>query len=170
MQDKTVLLFGGSFEPAYLLSVTALPSEIAPSKNKRTTALLQEFLRESTGIAANRGVIRFTPIDESNLGTNGLTALAQMEGLGKGASDDHSSIAGSTVTRNGSKRSRKMPKKPTLTPPMEVKSPPNVLTPPQSQDNSPDELLGGPSISAPSAERKQVKRRKSFMAFFRASG
>ncbi len=73
------MLFGGSSEPAYYLMITALASEIAPTKNKRSTALVQGFMQESLDIAPRRGIIRFDSIPEENLATNGMTTMQEIE-------------------------------------------------------------------------------------------
>ena len=75
------IMIGGSTEPAYLLTITALSSEIASVKNLRATMMIQEFLSESLKVTASRGVIKFWPIKEEDLGTNGTTVRGEIDKL-----------------------------------------------------------------------------------------
>ncbi len=79
------LMFGGSFDPAYTLTLTALPSQIQPTTNKRNAAVTQTFMTEALGVSAHRGVVKFVAIGEENLATNGQTVLGEIE-----AHDRHS--------------------------------------------------------------------------------
>ncbi|KAK7534945.1 Tautomerase/MIF superfamily [Phyllosticta citribraziliensis] len=79
LQHSTCLLLSGSFEPAYVLSITTVPSLVQPVTNKRNAALLQQFLDEILNVTPERGVIRFHPLEESNLATNGRTVLGEIE-------------------------------------------------------------------------------------------
>ena len=104
VQEAIPLVFAGNDEPAYLLTITALPSEIAPTKNKRATALTQDFLWETIGIPAPRGVIRFVPIAEENLATNGMTALGEIEELLRQSNEENGPFL-RTWSRNKSRKS-----------------------------------------------------------------
>ncbi|RDW84704.1 tautomerase [Coleophoma cylindrospora] len=75
------LLFGGSFDPAYTMTITALPSQVQQVTNKRNAALLQKNMEEALGVAPDRGLIKFVAIAEENLATNGKTAAAEIEDL-----------------------------------------------------------------------------------------
>ncbi|KAI9808118.1 MAG: hypothetical protein M1825_004575 [Sarcosagium campestre] len=77
------LLLGGSFEPAYILTITALPSQVQPATNKRNAILIQNFVEESLGVGSSRGIIKFVPIAEGNLAMNGHTVLGEIEALEK---------------------------------------------------------------------------------------
>ncbi|KAK7517867.1 hypothetical protein IWZ03DRAFT_377314 [Phyllosticta citriasiana] len=79
LQHSTCLLLSGSFEPAYVLSITTVPSLVQPVTNKRNAALLQQFLDEILNVTPERGVIRFHPLEEANLATNGRTVLGEIE-------------------------------------------------------------------------------------------
>jgi len=77
------LIYGGSFEPAYILTVTALPSLVQSTTNKRNLALLQSFLNKSLNVPAHRGVVRFIGVAEDSFGTRGTTVLGEIESLSK---------------------------------------------------------------------------------------
>lgn len=79
LDTNVQIMTGGSTEPAYLLSITALPSEIAAAKNMRSAALIQNFLTQSLSIPQDRGVVRFQPIKEQDLATNGKTVTQEIE-------------------------------------------------------------------------------------------
>ena len=82
--DHSACLFlAGNFEPAYILTVSALPHEVQASANKINTAHLQSFLADVLGVAAERGVVRFEAIPEENLGTNGSTIQGTLERMYK---------------------------------------------------------------------------------------
>lgn len=151
-------MFGGSCDSAYLLSITALASEIAPTKNKRTTALLQEFLQETLGIAAKRGVVKYAAIAEENLATNGVTTLGEIENLERAASDENTTLR--SLSRIQHCRGRKN----SMTPLMERNRTPPMLTPPISSKGI-DEPKST-NLDAPVSERKRVRRGKSFLSFF----
>ncbi|KAJ5676539.1 uncharacterized protein N7477_002172, partial [Penicillium maclennaniae] len=74
IQQDTCVLFGSNNTlSAYLLTIYALPSMIAPVTNVRSTALIQNTLEELLGIPPNLGVTIFIPVREENLATNGTT-------------------------------------------------------------------------------------------------
>ncbi|KAL9120718.1 MAG: hypothetical protein Q9187_002728 [Circinaria calcarea] len=83
LDHSACLLYGGSFDPAYILTISALPSQVQPTTNKRNIALIQSFFSESLNVPASRGVVRFNAIPEENLGTNGVTVLGAIEDQGK---------------------------------------------------------------------------------------
>ncbi|OQV11076.1 hypothetical protein CLAIMM_14976 [Cladophialophora immunda] len=82
------ILLGGNSEPAYHLTITALPSEIAATKNKRSTHLIQDFIHDTLQIPPKRGVVRFDAVSEENLATNGMTALQEIEQLERQSNDE----------------------------------------------------------------------------------
>jgi hypothetical protein len=51
VSPKILMLLGGNSEPAYLIKITALVSEIAPTKKKCSTALMQKFMLASLDIS-----------------------------------------------------------------------------------------------------------------------
>jgi hypothetical protein len=75
------LMIGTAVEPAYLMTVSALPFVIAPITNIRNTVLIQTAVHDILHIPPNRGVIKYIPITDHNLATNGFTAKAEIERL-----------------------------------------------------------------------------------------
>ncbi|KAF2437880.1 Tautomerase/MIF [Karstenula rhodostoma CBS 690.94] len=81
VNHSACLLLAGSFEPTYLLTITALPVQLQPTTNKRNAALIQNFLAESLGVPLDRGIIKFVPIQDDCIATNGTTILGDIESL-----------------------------------------------------------------------------------------
>ncbi|CAL3964532.1 hypothetical protein PZA11_002464 [Diplocarpon coronariae] len=75
------MLFGGNFDPAYTLNITALPCQLQPVTNKRNAALLAVHMEEAIGVIARRGVIKFVAIAEENLANDGKTVSGEIEEL-----------------------------------------------------------------------------------------
>ncbi len=153
------MLFGGSSEPAYYLTITALASEIAPTKNKRSTALVQGFMHESLDIAPRRGIIRFEAVPEENLATNGMTALQEIEEMARNPSEDNRALR--TISRDRSRKSKRA-----HTPGFmeRAKTPIPHIT--RHEKLSSGENDGAKLSDIGSSEKKRMKRRKSIMAFF----
>jgi hypothetical protein len=82
---STCLMMGGSFEPAYILDITAIPSEVQPVTNKRNAYLIQCFVAEVLHVPSNRGVVRFSGLEEEKLATNGSTVAGEIERAEKDA-------------------------------------------------------------------------------------
>ncbi len=99
------MLLGGNSEPAYHLTITALPSEIAATKNKRSTHLIQDFIQDTLQISPKRGVVRFDAVPEENLATNGVTALQEIEQLERQSTDEDGMLR--ALSRQRSRRSKK---------------------------------------------------------------
>lgn len=159
LSSPQTMLFGGSFEPAYNMTIAALASEIAPTKNKRSTALVQAFMLESLDIAPRRGIIRFEPVAEENLATNGMTALQEIEEIERNSSEDSRVLR--TISRNRSRKGRRA-----YTPAfMERSKTPNLHVTRHEKVGSGDGGATKPS-DASGSEKKRLKRRKSIMAFF----
>jgi len=81
LTHSACLLFSGTFEPAYILNITAIESHCQPATNKRNTALIQSFLSETVGVTPDRGVVRFQAIKDECLGTNGRTITGEIDKL-----------------------------------------------------------------------------------------
>jgi hypothetical protein len=92
VNHSACLLLGGSFEPTYVLSISALPVQLQPTTNKRNAALIQSFMFESIGVQAERGIIKFMPIPEDSLATNGMTVLGDIERLERQQADENSGL------------------------------------------------------------------------------
>ncbi|KAG7122592.1 Macrophage migration inhibitory factor like protein [Verticillium longisporum] len=88
LQHGACMLFGGSFDSAYTLSISGLPIEFAPTKNRRNAALLQKHLEESLGVLPHRGYLRFVPLSEENVAWDGKTVASELA-ESQGQEDQH---------------------------------------------------------------------------------
>lgn len=79
VDHSACLAMGGKFDPCYLLTITALPANMGPTMNKRNAALIQSFMSEILSVPPERGIVRFQPMPEENLATNGTTLLGEVE-------------------------------------------------------------------------------------------
>lgn len=159
LSSPQAMLFGGSFEPAYYMTITALASEIAPTKNKQSTALVQAFMHESLDITPRRGIVRFEPVPEENLATNGMTALQEIEEMQRASSEESRALR--AISRNRNRKSKRI-----YTPAFldRAKAPSPYVT--GHEKLSSGENGGGKSSDVSDSEKKRLKRRKSIMAFF----
>jgi len=162
LDHSACLLFGGTFDPAYTMTITALPSQIQPVTNKRNAALLQRELHEALGVVPERGVIRFVGVAEENLATNGRTVAAEIEELEKDIAVENASLRRS-LSRN---RPTGMPKQGSrsmrnLRNPLPTHN--ERLTPPLSEA---DDIMPAPQITRDRMQDKghRMGRRRSFMA------
>lgn len=73
------MVFGGTFDPAYVISVHALPTQLQPTTNKRNAALIQKHLEEVLGVIPSRGFLRFIPTPEESTAQNGKTIAGEVE-------------------------------------------------------------------------------------------
>ncbi|KAJ9654529.1 hypothetical protein H2201_008990 [Coniosporium apollinis] len=104
VQHSTLLCVGGTFEPAYLLTINALPTQVQPTTNKRNAAMIQTFMSEILNVPSDRGIIRFEAIPEENLAIHGRTILGEVERLEKQQAEENGSGA---LKRALTKSSRK---------------------------------------------------------------
>ncbi|EKG12501.1 Macrophage migration inhibitory factor [Macrophomina phaseolina MS6] len=109
LDHSACLLLGGSFEPAYILTITALSSQLQPVTNKRNAAMLQSFLREILGVPAARGIVKFQAIDEANLATDGRTVLGEIEREERRQAEENGGLK--RAMTKASRRSSLKPKK-----------------------------------------------------------
>ncbi|KAK2590237.1 hypothetical protein QQS21_012083 [Conoideocrella luteorostrata] len=80
LQHGMCLLFGGFFDPAYILTVTGLPDQVTPGINKRNVAILQSHLHQAIRVPPSRGLVRFVPIAEGCLNYGGEKLASAMAG------------------------------------------------------------------------------------------
>lgn len=92
VNHSACLILGGSFEPAYILTVTALPVQIQPTTNKRNAALIQSFMSDTLGVTPDRGIIRFQTIPEENMAISGRTILGEIERLEKQQAEENGGL------------------------------------------------------------------------------
>jgi hypothetical protein len=79
LQHGACIFFGGSLDPAYVMSVFALPTT-----NKRNAALIQRHMEETLGVSPARGLLRFVPVQEEHLACNGKTMAGEIDELENG--------------------------------------------------------------------------------------
>lgn len=75
------MFFAGSFEPAYIIAIHALPSLVQTVTNKRNLVLVQRHLEEKLRIPVSRGLVRFVGVPEECLGSGGKTVAGELAGL-----------------------------------------------------------------------------------------
>lgn len=160
LAHSACLLFAGTFDSAYIMTVTALPSQIQPTTNKRNAALIQNFMIDSLGVPPERGVVRFVGIPEEFLATNGMTVLGEIENLRKTSSEGSRTESSRMSTIRS--RSRRTPKPQGL--PLEhgtgSKSGAGSFTPPSNVSTKQSHL------NIKTEQAKKMSRRRSFMALF----
>lgn len=100
VNHSACLLLGGSFEPTYVLTISALPIQLQPTTNKRNAAMIQSFMTESIGVPSERGILKFVPIPEDSLATNGMTILGDIERLERQQADESSSGLKRALTKS----------------------------------------------------------------------
>lgn len=162
------LLYAGNFDPAYTLTITALPSQLRPVTNKRNAALLAKSMEEGLGVSSERGLIKFIAIAEENFATGGQTISGAIEELDRQTSEDNANLknslsASSKSAKRQSTRSLRSRIGNNLPTHEERTTPPNsdhtMETPPLPA------LPSAPSKLDLKAEKVQkMGRRRSFMA------
>ncbi|KAF4983884.1 hypothetical protein FZEAL_825 [Fusarium zealandicum] len=78
LQQGACLLFSGSCDPAYIMTVEALACYAQTATNKRNVALLQRHIEQALGIPAARGLLRFVPVPEECAGWKGKTVAGEV--------------------------------------------------------------------------------------------
>ncbi|TKA72218.1 hypothetical protein B0A49_03943 [Cryomyces minteri] len=151
VDHSACLLLGGSFDPAYTLTITAIPSLLQPTTNKRNAALIQAFMTEILSVPADRGVIKFQHIAEENLATNGATLLGEIEKVDKQMAEEN----GGGIKRALTKSSRKsLSLRPKSSPQLQRKAPSPV---PGTADTPPlPSPVSSPTMPEPSRENKEI--------------
>ncbi|KAI9655701.1 MAG: hypothetical protein M1829_000613 [Trizodia sp. TS-e1964] len=91
-------IMAGSFAPAYVITVMALPSIVQPTMNKRITMMTQIFLLETLEVEMGRGIIRFVAIGEENLAINGTTVRGEIDALEKRLEEEEGGLR-KTISR-----------------------------------------------------------------------
>lgn len=99
LRHSACMMYGGSVDPAYFMSIFALPLLLQPTTNKRNTALIQKHMEEALGVNPSRGLVRFVPTNDEHLGYSGNTVAGQIEETEK--SQGHSSSTGGDEGNSG---------------------------------------------------------------------
>ncbi|KAK7935408.1 hypothetical protein PG985_000903 [Apiospora marii] len=174
VQHSMCIMFGGSFEPAYTLTIHALPSLVQPTTNKRNAALMQTHIQDTLGVPASRGYVRFEATPEANMAYGGKTVAGEMDDIDRNQKD------GAAIDRAPSRAAAKTKKMlgvrslPGLrpTPSMSIREEAKLPTPPSSMDDTPmiattiPEHPPTPPKSEQETEEKPTKvavRKKSFV-------
>nr|VWO99125.1 Amidohydrolase family protein [Ganoderma boninense] len=66
------MMFGGSFDGAFLLSITSLDN-LPPDNTEKFSKLFAAFIQEKLGVAHDRGYIVFTDPGRANIGFQSTT-------------------------------------------------------------------------------------------------
>lgn len=103
VQHSALLCLGGTFDPAYLLTITALPVQVQSVTNKRNAAMIQSFMSDLLNVTSDRGVIRFEAIPEENLAINGKTILGEVERLEKQQAEENNGPLKRALTKSSRK-------------------------------------------------------------------
>jgi hypothetical protein len=108
MKHSTLLIFEGSFDPAYVLTITAHPSQLQPVTNKRNAMMLAKGMMEALRVPPNRGLIRFIPIAEECYAVGGKTVSGEIEELGREDAEGKTGRNSKNITeKDGTKARRK---------------------------------------------------------------
>ncbi|KAL1839113.1 hypothetical protein VTJ49DRAFT_1844 [Mycothermus thermophilus] len=78
------VFIGGTFDPAYIMTVSALPPLVQPATNKRNAALIQKHMELAIRVPASRGIVRFVPVQEDHIAWGGKTAAGRIDELERG--------------------------------------------------------------------------------------
>ena len=79
VDHSACIALGGTFDPCYILTVTAIPSQMGPRTNQRNATLIQHFMAEILSVPIDRGIVKFHAIEEHNYATNAVTIMAEIE-------------------------------------------------------------------------------------------
>lgn len=82
------MMYGGTFEPAYSMTIFALPSQMRPTTNKRNAVMIQMHMDEVLGVPSSRGIVRFVPMPEDNVAVSGRTIGSEITELAREAGID----------------------------------------------------------------------------------
>ncbi|KOS18891.1 hypothetical protein ESCO_001199 [Escovopsis weberi] len=159
------MLFAGTMDPAYTLTISALPSEVQKVTNKRNTAVIQRYMEMALGVHSSRGFIRFIPVGEECVGWGGKTVLGRIGDAGGRVSPEPEERNDRRILKSISLR----------------KAAPIEATPPATPSRTsnshrfssstppPSEMLPSRSLSS-AAHNKPLRKKKSLMAtFFRTA-
>ncbi|KAL5598880.1 hypothetical protein BROUX41_003799 [Berkeleyomyces rouxiae] len=81
LRHGVCMVYGGSMDPAYILTLYAEPSQVSESANRRNTILLQRVVRDTINVPPSRGTIRFVAVPDDCLGYNNTTLQHELNDL-----------------------------------------------------------------------------------------
>ncbi|ORY69914.1 Tautomerase/MIF superfamily [Pseudomassariella vexata] len=136
VQHSSCIMFGGSFEPAYTLTIFALPCSVQPITNKRNAALIQNHIQEFLGVPPSRGYVRFVATPEDSVACGGKTVAGELDELDRDETSVELDRSKSTKSIKATSKSKRM---------LSVRSfrqlpndePQSIPTPPSSADDGP---------------------------------
>lgn len=73
------MVLGGNYDRAYSMNISALPSLVQASKNKKFAPIIQTAMMRALEVPPERGIIRFAPVLEENYAINGNTVAGEIE-------------------------------------------------------------------------------------------
>lgn len=152
---------GGTTEPAYLLTITALSTEIAPAKNMRATNRIQTFLATNIGVPQDRGVIKFQTINDQNFATNGMTITQEIEKAEQESGEEKRGLSLRSRQSNRPSKRSQLPTTSEVSGEME-KSRSDTPILPQKTDEDDSKVSSRENSSG-----GRVRARKSIMSFFK---
>jgi hypothetical protein len=164
------LVFAGTWDPAYILTINALPSQLQTVTNKRNASLIAKNIDEGLGVPPNRGLIKFIPIPEDNFATDGKTSTMEIDELERENTSNNfnlgRSLSRAASTNKGQNRhSMKSLRNPTSTNHLPTHE--EQITPPLSDRQSPA-LPPMPTeksaMDLKAQKARKMGRRKSFIA------
>ncbi|EEP78066.1 predicted protein [Uncinocarpus reesii 1704] len=162
LDDRAYLGFGASAEPAYLMTVSALPHMVKPTMNMRHTALIQSAMEEILGISKDRGVVKFISMNEESFATNGSTIKDEIEQMERTSHEENGLMK--TISRSMTRRAKPNTTKnttPTAQPNHSRRTPVQRTS---TEDESPKAgVLIGPSSGD---SGRKVKKYKSLAKLF----
>ncbi|KAG9239229.1 Tautomerase/MIF superfamily [Amylocarpus encephaloides] len=168
---SSCLVLGGSFDPAYLMDITALQSQLQPVTNKRNSTLIAKVMEESLGVPPGRGIIKFIPIAEENLATDSKTVAGEIDELERESMEDGSGIQRAASRVSGKTRRQSMKAIRKLKSSSHLPTHTEQMTPPDSaRVTSMDAIPPLPptpstkSFDGKAAKAQRMGRRKSFIA------
>jgi hypothetical protein len=146
------------------MSITALQCQLQPVTNKRNAVLLQKAMEDAMGVVPERGLIRFLPIAEENLATNGKTIAGEIEDLEKESLEDASSIR-RTLSRGKNRHPTKSLRNLRISSPLPTHD--EHITPPASARSlgpqDPSTIPGVPTMPAAPTDRSTLDRKSEKM-------
>ncbi|KAL9016028.1 MAG: hypothetical protein Q9185_006594 [Variospora sp. 1 TL-2023] len=166
LNHSECLLFAGTFDSAYIITITALPSQIQPVTNKRNAVMIQTFMSELLGVTPDRGIIRFNGICEEYLATNGTTLQGEIDNLAKESSEDTTDNKRSNTLRSGRSRKYSRPEKLILQERSRPGTSDNLSSPPLTSPSLPVISREQSPLDKKAEKVQRMGRRKSFLAMF----
>ena len=165
------IMIGGSAEPGYLVTITGLPGEIAPTRNLRATVIVQQFLADSLKIPESRGVVMFNAVKEDQIATNKMTIQDEIEKL---ESEEKRGLSLRSRQSNRTKRGSTMPSMSESNGETDQsRSQTPILRPSNIVDDDEDEfdkdLLKEKPLRPLSSAGKRMMAKKSIMSFWKKS-